>query len=106
MVSCSQSPRASLTVRQRAKDGVQGGVEALADIGAEEAEDVIAVFLQQGVLAAVAAVRSGVREMLVAVEFQNQSRFDAQEIHFHPAPIIERNRQLGIEPEPALGCSQ
>ena len=47
-------------VRDGAEDGVERGVQMFAEVFGEEAQDEAAVFLEQGVLAAVAAVGRGI----------------------------------------------
>lgn len=49
-------PKLSLQMRHRAEDSVQDLVEVFAEVGGEEAEDEVVVFLEEGVFSAVAAV--------------------------------------------------
>jgi hypothetical protein len=37
--------------------------------------------------------------MLRTVHFDHHARIDAQQIDFHPAPAVERDRQVDIQPE-------
>ncbi|MFT6864575.1 MAG: hypothetical protein ACJAVK_003143 [Akkermansiaceae bacterium] len=56
-------------MRHRSLDSIQDLVEVFAEVGGEEAEDEVAVFLEECVFAAIAAVGRWVVEVLVAVEF-------------------------------------
>jgi len=48
--------------------------------------------LQQLILASVTPVRDRIREMLATIDLNDDSRISAEEIDFHPAEAIERDR--------------
>jgi len=52
--------------------------------------------LEQLILPSIAAVRDRIREMLSAVNLNDDSRVYAQEIYFHSSPTVERNGQVGV----------
>lgn len=56
-------------MRHRALNSVQDLIKVFAEVGGEEAEDEVAIFLEEGVFSAVAAVSGRVVEVLVAIEF-------------------------------------
>ena len=76
-----------------------------ADIFCQEPQHEIAIFLQEHVLAPVAAICLGVPDA-VPRPARSQSATRNKQIHFHPAPAVERNRQLGIQTEPSGGIRQ
>ena len=60
------------TVRKRSQDGVQNRIKALAKIFGKETQHEISMLLKQRVLASVPSIRFGVREMLSAVQLDDQ----------------------------------
>jgi len=68
----SQLP--SLPVRQRPQDGVENIIEMYAHIFGQKPQHVIAVLLQQQILAPVAAVGIGIGQMLRTVQFDRHTR--------------------------------
>src|SRR5687767_11012183 len=72
---------------------------SLARSSARIAQHEIAVLLEQLVLPSIAAVRDRIREMLSAVNLNDDSRIFAQEIYFHSSPTVERNGQVGVHLE-------
>ena len=92
-------------IRRRCVEGAEYGVERaiqmFTEILGEETQDMDAVFLEQGVLAAVAAVGGRVREVLGAIDLDGKLESSAEEIDFHFAPAVKGDWQLGIEPEEA-----
>lgn len=61
------------------------------------------MFLQEGVFFTVAAVGFFVDEVLVAVEFDSDSFLGEEEIDFHFAVFVERDRETGVEVKFVLG---
>ena len=59
----------------------------------------MAVLLQEAILSAVSTVRFGVGKMLFSVEFYDEAQSLADEIDFHFALAIERNRQANVQLE-------
>ena len=55
-------------------------------------EHEIAVLLEYPVLASVTPVRDRIREMLGTIDLNDDSRISAEEIDFHSAEAIERDR--------------
>src|ERR1700731_3261292 len=86
-------------MRQRPNNRIQNLIEALANIFAEEPQDMITVLLEQSVFTPITPVRVGVVEVLTAIQFDGYVRVRTQQVHFHSAPTVERNRQFCIEPE-------
>ncbi len=80
-------------------DLVEDLPEVFGGVGGEEAEDEVAVLLQEGVFAAVTAPGVLVGEVLRAVEFDGEVRFGAEEVDFHRALLGEGDREFGIELE-------
>jgi hypothetical protein len=62
---------------QRPQNPIEHRVEFLSQVLGEIAQDEIAVLLQQLILASIAAVRDGVREMLTAIDFDDEARIRA-----------------------------
>jgi hypothetical protein len=82
--------------RQRSLDRVEYQVEMFAHILGEEAQDEIAVLLEQLIPATIPAVRIDAFQVLPAVQLDRDTRIAAQQINLHPAPIVEWDRELGI----------
>src|SRR5947208_141302 len=62
---------------QRPQNPIEHRVEFLSQVLGKIAQDEIAVLLQQLILASIAAVRDGVREMLTAIDFDDDARIRA-----------------------------
>jgi hypothetical protein len=76
-------------------------IEALADVVGQESQHGVPVLLQQGVLAAVAAVGLNVPQVLHPVQLDGHPGPRAEQVHLHFALPVKRNRQRNIQPEPA-----
>ena len=72
-VILASSGELSLAMCQRTKNGVEYRVELLPYVLGEKAQNAIAVFLQQLVLATVASIGDGIRQMLRAVQFNGDT---------------------------------
>lgn len=81
------------------QDGIQHAVEVFGNVLREEAENQVTVFLKQTVLAAVAPVRDGISQVLRAIEFDGNAQLAAEQVDFHPAPTVERDRQFRVQQE-------
>jgi hypothetical protein len=92
----------SLPAGQRLQDRIQDGIEVLANIFRKEAQNKIAILLQQAVLSAIATIGSGVRKMLRAVEFNGNSKSLVQEVDLHLTLPIERDRNSDVQLEPVF----
>jgi hypothetical protein len=90
-------------MRHRALDPIQNLVEVFAEVGGEETEDEVAVFLEEGVFPAVAAIGCRVVEVLVSIEFEDESEIDAEEIDLHDAAIVEGDGEVLVEAELVFG---
>ena len=53
------------------QDGIQNLIEILTDVFGQEAEDPVAVLLQQSILATITPVGVGVAQMLPAIQFDD-----------------------------------
>ncbi len=69
---CAAAFGSGSTVRKRSQEGVQNRIKALANIFGKEPQHEISMPLKQRVLAPVAPIRFGVREMLSAVQLDDQ----------------------------------
>ena len=88
--------------RERSQNGALHPVQLLAHVLGKKAQHEVAVFLQQQVLAAVAAVGGWIGKMLVAIDFHGDAGVRsvvAQKIDFHLSLAIESDRQHGVEAE-------
>ena len=66
--------RAALsTAIEHSQDGIQYPIELLAHVRGEKAQDEVAILLQELVLAPVPPIRLGVRQMLAAIELNDQT---------------------------------
>ena len=83
-------------MREGAVNGVERGIEAFRQIFGEETQDVAAVFLEQSVLATVAAIGGGVGEVLRAVDLDGELEPGAEQIYLHLAPVVEGDRQFAM----------
>ncbi len=79
-------PRRRLKARRMAS---RTSVEFLADVFCKEPQDEVAVLLQQLVLAAVATVRNGIRQVLRAIQLHGDARVGTQEIDLQRARAVE-----------------
>jgi len=93
-------------VNDGAVDGVEGFVEVEREVLGEEAEDVVAVLLEERVFAAVAAVCGGVAEVLGAVDLDGEAEGGGVEVDFHFTPVVEGDGELGVELEEASGIRE
>ena len=82
---------------ENTQDRIQHRVQILRDILGEEAQNNIAILLQQPILAPVAAVRNRIAEVLRTVEFDRHTRLVAQEIDLHAAECIKWDRQARVQ---------
>jgi hypothetical protein len=62
------------TAAEYPQDGIEHSIELLAHVLGEKAQDEVAVLLQELILAPVPAIRVRIREMLGAVELNDQPR--------------------------------
>lgn len=83
----------------RTEDAIEGGVQMFAEIFGEEAENVTAIFLKQGILAAVAAVGGVIREVLRSIDLDGEFELGAKQVDFYFAPAVERDGEFGIQSE-------
>src|SRR5215467_886008 len=90
---------ACTTGNHRSLDCIQDEIEPFAHILREETQDKITVLLEQLVFSTIMPVGFDVPKMLRAVQFYGQPSNRAQQIDFHSAPTVKRDRQLGIELE-------
>ena len=95
-----------LTTREDRENPVQHMVEMLSDVCGEESQDEIAVLLEEGVFAPVAAVGIYIGQVLVVVQFEDEAQLSTQEIHFHVTGVIKRDWQLDVEPKMVFGSRQ
>ena len=77
---------------QRSQNPVEHRVEFLREVLGEITQDEIAVLLKELVLAPIAAVRDRICEVLGTIDLDNDPRIGAQQIDFHSAEAIERDR--------------
>ena len=82
-----------------AQDGVEGVVEVFADVVGEQAENEIAVLLEERVFGAVGAVGVGVVEVLRAVNFDGEVKGGTEQIDFHVGIAAESNGEADVELE-------
>jgi hypothetical protein len=78
-------------------DCIQHEIELLPHVLCEEAQNKIAVLLEQLVFSAIAPVGLDAPEMVGAVQLYGQPSNWVEQIDFHSAPTVKRDRQLGIE---------
>ena len=82
-----------------AQNRVEYGVELLADILGQEAENDVPVLLQELIFAAVSPVRDGVSQVLNSVEFNGNLGVSAQKIDFERAEPVERDGETRVQLE-------
>jgi len=102
LTSCSNIPAGN----QGGDDGVQDVVQSFAGILREEPEHEVFILLEEYILSPVPPIRFRIRQMLWAVQFDDDTSIRAEEIHFHPAEAIEWNWQVRVQPKAALGFRQ
>src|SRR5260370_11917801 len=90
-----------LPVSQRSQDGIQYIIQPFSKIIAQETEHEIPMLLKRGVFSSVAPVSFSIRQMVAAIQLDYQPRSFAQEIHFHPALLVEGDGETHIQPEAA-----
>ena len=86
--------------------GIQYAIQILTKIFCKKPQDKVAVLLQEAILSAVSSVRFGVGEMLFSVQFNNEAQSLTDEIDFHFALAIERDRQASVQLELTFRLSQ
>src|SRR5262245_6551813 len=91
---------------QRAQNRIQHFVEALSQILRKKTQDEVTILLEQGVLTAIASVRSGIGYMLWPVNFDHERSRFTEEIHLHLSLAAKRNRQFNVHPKLARRVSQ
>ena len=88
------------------QDGVENGLQLLADVLSQKAQHEVAVLLQQLVLPPIAAIRDRIGQVLSAIEFDGQVRIRAQQVDFKCAEAVERNRLGHIDTEASARLPQ
>ena len=76
-------------------------VELRADVLGQKPQHKVPVFLQQGIFAAVAAIRLSAGKVLAAVEFDDQAGSGVKQVNFHVAPAVKRDWQFHVQRESA-----
>jgi len=86
-------------IGQCAKDRVEHNVQMLTEVRGEKTQYEMPVRLQRRILATVAPPGGLVAQVLVAINFDDQSRRRIQQIHLHFAVLVKGDWQPGVEPE-------
>ena len=88
-------------MNQGSQDRIEHRLQLPTDILSKKPQNQIAVLLQQLILAAVAAVRDRIGEMLAAVQLHSHPGIRAEKVDLQRAETIERDRQGHVEANPA-----
>ena len=88
-------------VRECSKDRIKHCIESPAHVRREEPQHQVAMFLEQQVLAPIAAIRVFAVEMLRSVHLDRHTGVNTEQVDFHAAGTVEWDWQRGIETESA-----
>lgn len=88
---------------QRPEDCIEDAVEILANVLCKKSQDEVAVLLEKRILVSVTSISCNIGQMLRSVQLDHKQGFGTNEIHLHLAALVELNRELLIQSEPA-GC--
>lgn len=89
MVEQDRCPAALSAAAEHSEDGIEYPIGLLARVRGEEAQDEVAILLQERVLAPVPPIRLGSPEMLAAIERNDQARLRAKEVHLERAGRVK-----------------
>ena len=83
--------------------GVQNVVEVFANVRSQKSKHEILVLLKKRVFAPVTTISLNVGQVLVAVQFDDNSPRFAEKIHFHRAISVKRDWQFHVESKAIRG---
>src|SRR4029453_13303751 len=94
------------TPSKHPQDRIEHSIKVLAYVLGKKAQHEVAFLLQHLVLPPIATIRDRIREVLSAIEFDDNARVGAQQIDFKGSEAIERDRQRPGERAAHPGLAQ